>query len=65
MKWIIDRFEGDFAVVECEGIYFNLPRNVVPSGAEEGSVLEISVNAEETENKEKELKGRLKKLFGE
>lgn len=65
MKWVIDRFEGDFAVVECGGVYFNVPMDVIPSGVREGSILEISINAEETEKKEMELKNRIKKLFGE
>lgn len=65
MKWVIDRFEGNFAVVESEGAYFNIPKDIVPSDAKEGSILEISINAEETEKKEIELKKRIKKLFGE
>ena len=65
MRWIIDRFEGDFAVIESNGICFNIPKQALPSAVTEGDVLEISVNAEESEFKEKELKDRLKKLFGE
>lgn len=65
MKWTIDRFEGDFAVAECAGVYFNVPKKAVPPDVKEGSILEITVNYCETESKEENLKGRLKKLFGE
>ena len=65
MKWVIDRFEESFVVVESGGVYFNIPKAVVPSDAKEGSILEISVNTEETEKKEIELKKRIKNLFGE
>lgn len=65
MKWIIDRFEEDFAVVGCNDIYFNVPKNVLPADAAEGDVMEIKVDAGETEEREKQLKDRLKKLFGE
>lgn len=43
MQCIIDRFEGDYAVVEYgEKHYFNLPRALVPADANEGDALEIS-----------------------
>ena len=65
MKWTIDRFEGDFAVVECGDSYFNIPKNSLPEGVAEGDVLDISLDITETENKKAQLKGRIKKLFGE
>ncbi|MDR7869748.1 MAG: DUF3006 domain-containing protein [Tissierellaceae bacterium] len=58
MKIIIDRFEGDFAVVELDdkGL-INMPIELVPEGAKEGDVIEIQINHEETrlikEEKEK------------
>ncbi len=65
MTWIIDRFEGEYAVVECDGCVFNVPKSSLPKGALEGNILNLEINESDTENKEKELKGRLKKLFGE
>ncbi len=65
MKWIIDRFEEDYAVIECKDICFNIPKNALPSNICEGDVLDIEINTAETENREKQLKGRLKNLFGE
>lgn len=42
MQVIIDRFEGDYAVVEFKSkTYVNLPRILVPEDAREGDILEI------------------------
>lgn len=40
MKGIIDRFEGDIAVIELEGREtFNIPRHQLPVEAHEGDVV--------------------------
>ncbi|HHW46319.1 MAG TPA: DUF3006 domain-containing protein [Clostridiales bacterium] len=38
-KYIIDRFEGEFAVCEYEGSMVDIPRRLIPENAKEGSVL--------------------------
>lgn len=49
LKIIIDRFEGDFAVVELDDKGFiNMPIELVPQGAKEGDILEIQINHEES-----------------
>ena len=41
--WIVDRFEGDHAVLEREdGTTFHLARSVLPPTAREGDVLQAS-----------------------
>lgn len=65
MKWTIDRFEEDFAVIECNKKYFNIPKNVLPSDLCEGDILEITLNVAETKSKKDNLNNRLKNLFGE
>ena len=55
MKWIIDRFEGDFAVVECDGSYFDLPKYALPKDADEGDVVEVTINKNETEKVKKSV----------
>lgn len=56
MNVIIDRFEGDFAVVELDGRGFSkIPKELIPKGAEEGTVLTIYVNKEETEKRKEEI----------
>lgn len=39
---IIDRFEGDYTVIEYNNNTFNLPRSFLPNDAKEGDVLNIS-----------------------
>jgi hypothetical protein len=39
-EWIIDRIEGDFAIVEYDGQYFELPLCLLPD-LKEGSTLQI------------------------
>ena len=64
MRVTIDRFEGDFAVVETEGeIFANLPMALVPDGAREGSVIEITLNDEETKKKKKSAESLMNRLF--
>lgn len=38
-KGIIDRFEGDYAVVEIEGVMNNIKRSNIPAEAREGDVI--------------------------
>ena len=63
MTFIIDRFEGNFAVVEKDGQTYNIPKNLLPPGAKEGSVLDISLNEEKTSEAEKEAENLLDELF--
>jgi hypothetical protein len=59
LKVIIDRFEGDYAVVETEDkIMVNLPKLLIP-GAKEGDVISISIDEEET----KKRKDNISKLM--
>ena len=58
MKVTIDRFEGNYAVVEIsEGNFANLPRILVPE-ANEGDIVDIRIDIDETEAR----KNRIKKL---
>ena len=38
---VIDRFEGEYAVLETESGMKNVPREMLPEGAREGDVLEV------------------------
>lgn len=56
MKIIIDRFEGDYAVVELESKDLaDLPRILVPLEAKEGDILEIIVDKDETMRRKKRI----------
>ncbi len=64
MKVIIDRFEENFAVVELpDGTMADMPKVLVPSGAREGAVIDITYNEEETKKKEGYIKDKMNRLF--
>lgn len=64
MKWIIDRFEGDVAVIEYDnGNHFNLPRASLPESAKEGDVIALTIDADETEARRNRISGLRKRLF--
>lgn len=44
--YIIDRFEGNWAVIEYERQTFNLPRQLLPPEALEGDVVAISIKVD-------------------
>lgn len=63
MKIIIDRFEGDFAVVETsDGSTYNLPKALFKS-CTEGDVFILKKNTGETRKQEKEIKSLMSDLF--
>jgi hypothetical protein len=60
---IIDRFEGDFAVVETANGFVNIPRADVPTVAKEGDVLVLSLDKDETEARKERIDGMMNSLF--
>lgn len=64
MKFIIDRFEGEFAVVELENReMINLPICIIPQGTKEGDILKIIIDQEETSSRKRRIEEKLKRLF--
>jgi len=66
MKAVIDRFEGDYAVVlfgEYE-IKVEIPRSLLPEGSKEGNWLNISfeLDMKETRSRENRIQSKLDKL---
>lgn len=60
MNIIIDRFEGNYAVVELPDMTMvDMPISLVPEGAKEGDVLVIEIDTNET----RERKERIQKLM--
>jgi hypothetical protein len=45
--FIIDRFEGQWAVIEYGDDVFNLPKKALPEGSKEGDVLDIEIKVDE------------------
>ena len=65
---IIDRFEGDWAIIETENRHtFNLPRFVLPAGIKEGDVINIHVGIDlvATEERSEKSERMLENLFDE
>ena len=63
MKVIIDRIEGNFAVVEIsKGKMLNVPKELF-IGANEGDVVEITVLKKETEERKKKIEKLMNNVF--
>jgi len=68
-KGVIDRFEGDLAVIETDDRQIvHLPREKLPKEAKEGSVVEIRedravVLHRETEERRERIRDLMKGLF--
>lgn len=63
MKVIVDRFEGDYAIVEIEiGNYVNIPRVLIPN-AQEGDIIKIEIEQIETEERKKHIQNLMNNVF--
>ena len=60
---IIDRFEGDKAVLEVDTGHVVIPISNLPKGAKEGDVLRLIIDADETKNRKQRIEGMMNKLF--
>ena len=48
MKWIVDRIEGDVAVLELSSkVTVNIPVNCLPNGVKENDVISLSIDSDE------------------
>lgn len=63
MKIILDRFEGDFGIVELEDKSFVEIPKVLISNAKEGDVITINIDKDETERQKKEIESLMNDLF--
>lgn len=54
IEGILDRVEGDFAIIKYKDITINLPKELLPENYNEGMSLFISVNSDEKSEQEKE-----------
>ncbi|SCY01681.1 DUF3006 domain-containing protein [Alkaliphilus peptidifermentans] len=67
-KGIIDRFEGQYAVVEIDGGFQHIERGSLPRGAKEGDVIKIDgskiqIDSEETNKRRVNIKKLMDSLF--
>lgn len=64
MKYTIDRFEGNFAVVELEDKKFvNIPREAVPPEAKEGDIILTVVDNKGTAEQKQKIEELMKTMF--
>ncbi|MBQ6946979.1 MAG: DUF3006 domain-containing protein [Clostridia bacterium] len=65
MRVIIDRFEGEMAVVELpDGTVTQMPRLLVPDAAE-GDVVNVTVDPKERQKREETIQSLMDDLFGD
>lgn len=67
-KGVIDRFEGDFAVVEFDGNTEDILRSELPAEVKPGDSLifdeeKITIDTEDTASRKKEIKDLMDELF--
>ena len=60
---IIDRFEGDFALVECGEQMLKIPKQELPKGAKEGSVLTLGLDPKAEAARRAEVAKKQNSLF--
>jgi phage terminase large subunit-like protein len=63
MQCIVDRFEGDYAVIEYHNQVLNLPRVFLPAETHEGDVLDIVVLLDDNETGK--MKAEINRLMEE
>jgi len=64
MKYIIDRFEGDYAIVELsDKTLINIPKAAIPPEAKEGTVIEVTVDEVSTAARTEKINNLMDDLF--
>lgn len=64
MELIIDRFEGEYAIVELEaGVFESIPKTILPSKAQEGDILKITIDSEGTKKRLANINNLMDNLF--
>jgi len=66
MKFTIDRFEGELALVELEDKeIIAIPKKVLPKEAEEGDIIVMEIDEKETEKKRARIEEKFRRLLKE
>ena len=62
---IVDRFEGDFAVLETSDGMVNIPISDIPKGCKEGDVLTLTIDSGAANKRKKRIDGLINDLFSD
>ncbi|TCU77300.1 DUF3006 family protein [Tissierella praeacuta] len=66
MRFTIDRFEGELAIVELENReIIEIPKVILPIDAKEGDIIIISLDEKETQDRKKRIQEKFESLFCE
>jgi hypothetical protein len=61
---VVERFEGEFAVVELpDRSMENVPRTLLPEETQEGDVIDIEVNQAATKEKKERIQSLLEEVW--
>ena len=64
MRYIVDRFENEYAIVELDnGEFIDIPKKVLPPDVSEGSIIEVTTLSDETNVRRTEMKKKMNSLF--
>ena len=64
MRVIVDRFEGELAVVELpDRTMLNMPRSLLPGETKEGDVIDINVNEAATQKRRETISKLIEELW--
>ncbi|MFT9494637.1 DUF3006 domain-containing protein [Anaerosolibacter sp.] len=65
--YILDRIEGDWAIIEYGKIMLQLPKELLPENAKEGDILHIhiSVDIDQTNRRKERLEEKMNRLWAE
>lgn len=63
--FVLDRIEGEWAVIEYNQAIFNIPRNLLPRDVKEGDVINLSVSKDikATQSRYKSVQNKADSLF--
>lgn len=64
MEFTIDRFEGEYAVVELnDGKITQIPRIAIPTDAKEGDIISLKIEIDKTAKRKASIERKMNKLF--
>lgn len=64
MKFTIDRFEGNIAIIELEdGRIISIPKDILPIDAKEGDIISTIIEKDETEKRKKRIRDKFSLLL--